>query len=594
MLNQNYALSSAGIHRSNRPDIVPAKEVDFIDAMRKAGQDYEKAQQKAKLDALAVALKNKDQDQIDNAFADVDPYGRAGWLYDRNAKVEDRDAGFQHAYNMADKQLQNSIALSDHNLGNSKNLAQFNASLKQQAAEYEKNAAQEELNKRLGIIEQMHDSGTISDLQYIGARSKLLNLGLEMPKQTSIKDFAAATKDLASANVDVDALNQYAADNGFGGLKFNPAEKKYGNGDVGLVQMMVDEGVPLMDAMSRVGKMSADEKLDYETKKAQNTGAIKFGFDSALESQKQAGQLDLANLNSQNSLNNSIVMENIKNENAENGRLQQFNLEMQKMQAQNELNKDFETFKSELPTETIRNAQQMSALSGEPLQNLLLQDYNQHQIEWRQKLADIDYKQAQTAKIQRENNQPYVSPIDEYRQKAEIDAEIKQRNEDRKSQLEKEESAKQNEVMRPRVIQAISRAKDALKDGTGLGQFGGWGWTSADGGKNRAAIQSAQAQINTLMRGMLKEMGVGSTELNSAAEAAAYRYTISPNMPISQIEQIIENFKQDYLDGTLQNEVAAVASQYGGTSAPAIGTIEDGYRFKGGNPADKRNWEEIK
>ena len=593
MLNQNYALSSAGIHRSNRPDIVPAKEVDFIDAMRKAGQDYEKAQQKAKLDALAVALKNKDQDQIDNAFADVDPYGRAGWLYDRNAKVEDRNAGFQHAYNMADKQLQNSIALSDHNLGNSKNLAQFNASLKQQAAEYEKNAAQEELNKRLGIIEQMHDAGTISDLQYIGARSKLLNLGLEMPKQTSIKDFAAATKDLASANVDVDALNQYAADNGFGGLKFNPAEKKYGNGDVGLVQMMVDEGVPLMDAMSRVGKMSVDEKLDYETKKAQNTGAIKFGFDSALESQKQAGQLDLANLNSQNSLNNSIVMENIKNENAENGRLQQFNLEMQKMQAQNELNKDFETFKSELPTETIRNAQQMSALSGEPLQNLLLQDYNQHQIEWRQKLADIDYKQAQTAKIQRENNQPYVSPIDEYRQKAEIDAEIKQRNEDRKSQLEKEESAKQNEVMRPRVIQAISRAKDALKDGTGLGQFGGWGWTSADGGKNRAAIQSAQAQINTLMRGMLKEMGVGSTELNSAAEAAAYRYTISPNMPISQMEQIIENFEQDYLDGTLQNEVAAVASQYGGSSLP-VGTIEDGYRFKGGNPADKRNWEKVK
>lgn len=583
MLNQNYALSSAGIHRSNRPDIVPAKEVDFIDAMRKAGQDYEKAQQKAKLDALAVALKNKNQDQIDNAYADVDPYGRAGWLYDRNAKVEDRDAGFQHAYNMADKQLQNSIALSDHNLGNSKNLAQFNASLKQQAAEYEKSVAQAELQKRLDTIEQMHNSGTISDMQYIGARSKLLNLGLELPKQTSIKDFAAATKDLASANVDVDALNQYAADNGFGGLKFNPAEKKYATGDVGLVQMMVDEGVPLMEAMTRVGKMSADEKLDYETKKAQNTGAIKFGYDSAL-----------ANLNAENALNNSITLEAIKNENAERGKLQQFSLDMQKMQAQNELNKDFETFKAELPTETIRNAQQMSALSGEPVQNLLLQEYNQHQIELRQKLADIDYKQAQTAKIQRENSQPYISPIDEYRQKAEIDAEVKQRNEVRKSQLEKEESAKQNAIMRPRVIKAISRAEDALKDGTGLGQFGGWGWTSEDGGKNRAAIQSAQAQINTVMRGMLKEMGVGSTELNSAAEAAAYRYTISPNMPISQIEQIIENFKQDYLDGTLQNEVAAVASQYGGGSSPAVGTIEDGYRFKGGNPADKRNWEKVK
>jgi len=583
MINQNFAGMTASIHRANRPDIVPAKEVDFIDVMRKAGQDYEKAQQKAKLNALAVALKNKDQDQIDSAYADVDPYGRAGWLYDRNAKVEDRDADFQHDYNMADKQLQNSIALSDHNFGNSKSLAQFNISLQQQENERKKAEAQAELQKRLDVIEQMHNAGTISDLQYIGARSNLLNLGLEIQKQTSIKDFAAAAKDLASANVDNDALNQYASDNGFSGLKFNPAEKKYANGDVGLVQMMVDEGVPVMDAMSRVGKMSADEKLDYETKKAQNTGAIKFGYDSAL-----------ANLNAENALNNNLALENIKNDNAERGRLHQFNLDMQKMQAQSELNKDFETFKSELPTETLRNAQQMSALSGEPVDKILMQDYQAKQIEARQKLADIDYKQAQTEKIQRENSQPYISPIDEYRQRAEIDEEIKQRNADRKAQLEKEESAKQNEVMRPRVIQAISRAKDALKDGTGLGQFGGWGWTSEDGGKNRAAIQSAQAQINTVMRGMLKEMGVGSTELNSAAEAAAYRYTISPNMPISQIEQIIENFEQDYLDGTLQNEVAAVASQYGGGSSPTVGTIEDGYRFKGGNPADKRNWEKVK
>jgi hypothetical protein len=29
-------------------------------------------------------------------------------------------------------------------------------------------------------------------------------------------------------------------------------------------------------------------------------------------------------------------------------------------------------------------------------------------------------------------------------------------------------------------------------------------------------------------------------------------------------------------------------------NAPAIGTIEDGYRFKGGNPADPKNWEEVK
>jgi len=28
-------------------------------------------------------------------------------------------------------------------------------------------------------------------------------------------------------------------------------------------------------------------------------------------------------------------------------------------------------------------------------------------------------------------------------------------------------------------------------------------------------------------------------------------------------------------------------------AAPAVGTIMQGYRFKGGNPADKNNWEKV-
>jgi len=523
MLNQNFALSTASIHRANRPDIVPAKNVDFLSAMRQAGEDYEKAQHKAKLDALATALKGKDQEQIDNAYADIDPYGRAGWLYDRNAKVEDRDAGFQHAYNMADKQLQNSIALSDHNLGNSKNLAQFNASLKQQAEEREKAAVQAEIDKRLGILDNMHENGTISDMQYIGARSKLLNLGLEMPKQTTIKDFATAAKDLASANVDIDTLNQYAANNGFEGLKFKQPEKKYANGDVGLVQMMTDDGMSLSDALTRVGKMTPEEKLDYETKKAYNTGAIKFGYDSALESQKQAGQMDLANLNSQNSLNNSIVMEGIKNENAENGRLQQFSLDIQKMQAQSELNKDFETFKSELPTETIRNAQQMSALSGEPVQNLLLQEYNQHQVEWQQKLADIEYKQAQTAKIRRENEQPYLSPIEEYSQKAEIDAAIKQRQTDAKEareKAEKDENTARSMAIAQNGLNELKNVADSkdLSPYQGVTQYMPWGGKSVQKAKGKTSAAVAAIAPAAIQR--LKDAGVSG--VNTLGEFMTY------------------------------------------------------------------------
>lgn len=534
MLNQNFALSTASIHRANRPDIVPAKNVDFLSAMRQAGEDYEKAQHKAKLDALATALKGKDHEQIDNAYADIDPYGRAGWLYDRNAKVEDRDAGFQHAYNMADKQLQNSIALSDHNLGNSKNLAQFNASLKQQAAEREKAAVQAEIDKRLGILDNMHENGTISDMQYIGARSKLLNLGLEMPKQTTIKDFATAAKDLASANVDIDTLNQYAALNGFEGLKFKQPEKKYTNGDVGLVQMMTDDGMSLSDALTRVGKMTPEEKLDYETKKAYNTGAIKFGYDSALENQKQTGQMNLANLNSQNSLNNNIVIEGIKNENVKNGRLQQFNLDLQKIQAQNELdlqkmraqnelNKDFETYKSELPTETIRNAQQTSALTGEPVQNLLLQAYNQHKVEWQQKLADIEYKQAQTAKIRRENEQPYLSPIEEHRQKAEIDAAIKQRQLDAKEakeKAEKEENTARAMAVAQNGLNELKNVADSkdLSPYQGATQYMPWSGKSVQKAKGKTTASIAAIAPAAIQR--LKDAGVSG--VNTLGEFMTY------------------------------------------------------------------------
>jgi hypothetical protein len=35
------------------------------------------------------------------------------------------------------------------------------------------------------------------------------------------------------------------------------------------------------------------------------------------------------------------------------------------------------------------------------------------------------------------------------------------------------------------------------------------------------------------------------------------------------------------------------ASPAGGMSSPAVGTVMQGYRFKGGNPADQKNWEKV-
>lgn len=117
---------------------------------------------------------------------------------------------------------------------------------------------------------------------------------------------------------------------------------------------------------------------------------------------------------------------------------------------------------------------------------------------------------------------------------------------------------RQMRTLEPRAKAAIERAKGSLQEGTGLGQIGGVGWTTGQGGINRANVKNAQTQINTAMRGLLKEMGVGSTEMNSALEAEAYRYNIDQSTPIPQQEQVLKNFEEDYLSGKLADELNAI------------------------------------
>lgn len=127
-----------------------------------------------------------------------------------------------------------------------------------------------------------------------------------------------------------------------------------------------------------------------------------------------------------------------------------------------------------------------------------------------------------------------------------------------KSLAEEQIAEKQLKTLTPRAKQALERANASLDDGTGLGQIGGWGWTTGQGGINRANVSNAQAQINTAMRGLLSNMGVGSSELNSAAEAEAYRYMIKPDMPIEQQRQVLKNFEDDYLSGKLEQDLRGI------------------------------------
>ena len=110
-------------------------------------------------------------------------------------------------------------------------------------------------------------------------------------------------------------------------------------------------------------------------------------------------------------------------------------------------------------------------------------------------------------------------------------------------------------AMRPAVSAALDRAEIAADSGNGLGRIGAtleWLGLNPVGksGQNYTDIETANSQMNALLRQKLQATGLTGSELNSAAEANAYRYTISPFDSEARIKQKIANFRKDYLGET--------------------------------------------
>mgnify|MGYP001025205263 CR=1 FL=1 len=328
--------------------------------------------------------------------------------------------------------------------------------------------------------------------------------------------------------------------------------KKYASGDLGLVQMMVEEGKSFDEALDRVSKMTPEQKIAFEGKKA---GAIKGAeLPSTIASQ---------NNQAKNTLEHDKTMAGI-------------NYGYDQLAADNQMHRDIEIarFKDSLPTETQKNITAQSQATGIPESVIYRVGLEKQIADARQIWANVAKTVADTQKVNRELSQPQLSPAEEARAKEEAKLQAQDEH-------EKEKAARQKKAMLPTVKYAINRAKDALKEGTGLGQIGGWGWTTGQGGRNRADIQNAKAQMNIFMRSLLKEMGVGSKEMDAATEAVAYRYEIDPMMPEEQISRVLDNFMEDYANGTLEKNLSTEAQKHagnGGGSQVDTGNFQTKFR----------------
>lgn len=125
---------------------------------------------------------------------------------------------------------------------------------------------------------------------------------------------------------------------------------------------------------------------------------------------------------------------------------------------------------------------------------------------------------------------------------------------------------------------------------TGLGQTVG----GALGTRNQKERDSISQARPLLLQAIMKATGMSAKQMDSNAELKLYLATATdPTLSLQANREALDRIEQLYGSGAAPIKDGTGSKPPAKPAAPAVGTIEGGHRFKGGNPSDPKNWEKL-
>lgn len=123
--------------------------------------------------------------------------------------------------------------------------------------------------------------------------------------------------------------------------------------------------------------------------------------------------------------------------------------------------------------------------------------------------------------------------------------------------------------------------KDWLAKNPGKTFSDAWEWFRGAGKPDRTVMTYDQAADNV---SKFLDTTAGIMEISAIRKRV--KDAGQPEPSLSQIREIL-------IQRELQGAGGKTAPALGNQAAPPVGTVMQGYRFKGGNPADRNNWEKV-